>query len=401
MRNARPRVLSSLLALDIALAGASWSCKRELTAPVVTGSRDAAPVRVTTAIAVPREVPLTLALTGTLIPNQQSDVTPLVGGRVEAVLVERGQAVHEGDEILRLRDVDYRSNAASASASLGQAQARLGLASGRFDPERTPEVSAARANRDMADDALRRVQQLAQTGAVSDQDLQRATQQAAGAREQYTSAVNGVRAAFFGYQSARVAVDTTRRNVSDSTVRAPFDGEISERRANVGEYVTPQRAVVTLVATNPLRIELQIPQERIPYVRAQQLVDLRIDAFPTRVFHGTLRYISASVRADTRSLIAEAIVPNDDHVLRPGLFVSARLHLDRTETVVSVPPMAVLTDAGTSRAFVVVDGRVEERVVTVSERTPTEVLVSSGIAAGDHVATSALDHLGDGSRVTE
>ncbi len=399
MRNAAPRVLSSVLALGLTLGGIA--CKREVTAPVVVGSSDAAPVRVTAAVAVPREVPITLALTGTLVPNQQSDVTPLVGGRVEAVMVERGQAVRAGDELMRLRDVDYRSNAASASASLEQAQARLGLANGRFDPDRTPEVSAARANRDLAEDALRRVQQLAQSGAVSDQDLQRATQQAAAAREQYTAAINGVRAAFYGYQSARVAVDTTRRNVNDSTVRAPFDGEIAERRANVGEYVTPQRAVVTLVATNPLRIELQIPQERIPFVRPQQHVDLRIDAFPTRVFSGTLRYISASVRADTRSLIAEAIVPNDDHVLRPGLFVSARLHLDRSETVVSIPPAAVLTEAGTSRAFVIVNGRIEERVVTVSDRTPTEVLISSGIAANERVATSALDHLGDGSRVTE
>ncbi|MEI8254396.1 MAG: efflux RND transporter periplasmic adaptor subunit [Deltaproteobacteria bacterium] len=399
MPNSAPRVLSSLLALGLALG--ATACKREVAAPVVTGAGDAAPVRVTAAVAVSREVPLTLALTGTLVPNQQSAVTPLVGGRVEAVMVERGAVVHAGDELMRLRDVDYRSNAATASASLEQAQARLGLSGGRFDPDHTPEVSAARANRDLADDALRRVQQLAQSGAVSDQDLQRATQQAAAAREQYTAAVNGVRAAFYGYQSARVAVDTTRRNVNDSTVRAPFDGEIAERSANVGEYVTAQRAVVTLVATNPLRIELQIPQERIPYVRPQQQVDLRIDAFPNRVFHGTLRYISASVRADTRSLIAEAIVPNDDHLLRPGLFVSARLHLDRTETMASVPPSAVLTEAGTSRAFVIVNGRVEERVVTVSERSETEVLISSGLAASERVATSALDHLGDGSRVTE
>jgi RND family efflux transporter MFP subunit len=297
--------------------------------------------------------------------------------------------------------VDYRSSAASASAQLEQAQARLGLANGHFDPESTPEVRAARANRDLAEDALRRAQQLAQTGAISDQDLQRATQSAAAAREQYTSAVNNVRAAFFGYHNARVAVDLSRRNVNDSVVRAPFDGEIAERRANVGEYVTPQRAIVTLVRTNPLRIELQIPQERIPFVQRGQQVDLHVDAFPDRTFHGTISYISAAVRADTRSLVAEAVVPNDDHVLRPGIFTTARLHLNRTQDAVVVPPTAILTEAGTSRAFVIENGRIEERVVTVAERNPNEIVIDSGLHPNDRVATSNLDRLGDGARVTE
>jgi RND family efflux transporter MFP subunit len=396
-----PLSTARVLIASALVAAIAPACKRaEVAQPVVTAG-ESAPVHVTSAVATPRQIPLTLALTGTLTPDQQSEVTPLVAGRVTEVLVERGSTVRAGDELLRLRDVDYRSSAASASAQLEQAQARLGLANGHFDPESTPEVRAARANRDLAEDALRRAQQLAQTGAISDQDLQRATQSAAAAREQYTSAVNNVRAAFFGYQNARVAVDQSRRNVNDSVVRAPFDGEIAERRANVGEYVTPQRAIVTLVRTNPLRIELQIPQERIPFVQRGQQVDLHVDAFPDRTFHGTISYISAAVRADTRSLVAEAVVPNDDHVLRPGIFTTARLHLNRTQDAVVVPPTAILTEAGTSRAFVIENGRIEERVVTVAERNPNEIVIDSGLHPNDRVATSNLDRLGDGARVTE
>lgn len=390
-----------ILVASAVLSLTASACKRnEAPAPIVTAA-EAAPVRVTAAVATARQVPLTLALTGTLTGDQQSEVTPLVSGRVTEVLVERGATVHAGDELIRLRDVDYRSSAAQASAALEQAQARLGVANGRFDAEQTAEVRAARANRDLAEDALRRTQQLAQSGAVSDQDLQRAMQSAAASREQYTSAVNNSRAAYFGYQTARVAVDQSRRNVNDSVVRAPFDGEIAERRANVGEYVTSQRAIVTLVRTNPLRIELQIPQERIPFVSRGQQVDLHVDAFPDRVFHGTISYISAAVRSETRSLIAEAVVQNDDHVLRPGIFTTARLHLNRTEEAVVVPPSAVVTEAGTSRAFVINNGRIEERVVTIAERLPNELVIDSGLHPNDRVATSNLDRLGDGARVTE
>ena len=114
-------------------------------APVALTAESAAPVRVTLATAQARQVPDVLSATGTLVPDQQSQVTALVPGRVTAVLVERGAQVREGDAMLRLRDTDYRANAATATAAVGQARARLGLdgTSGRFDPEAAAEVRAA------------------------------------------------------------------------------------------------------------------------------------------------------------------------------------------------------------------------------------------------------------------
>jgi RND family efflux transporter MFP subunit len=317
------------------------------------------------------------------------------------VMVERGAVVRAGQALMRLRDVDYRTSLTLAQASLAQARARLGLmaGAGAFDAEAAPEVRAARANLDLAEDALRRAQQLAQTGSTSDQDLRRATSQAAAAREQYQGALNNMRAAYYALQSARAATEQARRNVTDAIVRAPFDGEIAERRANVGEYVTPQRAVVTLVRTSPLRLELQIPQDRIPYVQRGQTVDVAVDAFPNRPLHGTIRYLSAAVRSDNRSLVAEAVVPNEDGTLRPGLFVTARIRLGRTQNAVAVPRDSVLRESGSNRVFVVAHGRVQERVVTVADRGATEWLVTQGVEAGETVATEHLDRLADGARV--
>lgn len=395
----------SALAVGLCAAAALslGACKRPgASAPQVNPSNDpAAPVRTSTAAAQARELPDVLSASGTLAADMQSEVTPLVAGRVMEVLVERGARVREGDPLVRLREVDFRTTAAQAQATLAQARARLGGDVGRFDPEATAEVRAAAANRDLAEDGLRRAQQLHESGSMSDADFQRASMQATAAREQYRSAVNGMRGAYAGYQQAQAVASQASRALQDSTIRAPFAGEIAERKINIGEYVTPQRAVVTLVRTDPLRMEIQIPQERIADVHRDQTVEVRVDAWRERVFPGTVRYISASVRADSRSLIVEALVPNADGALRPGLFATARIALGSRRAAVAVPARAVLSEAGANRVFVIASGRVQERVVTIAERSDSEVLIERGVAAGERVATENLTRLGDGVQVVE
>ncbi len=398
---------ASTLVSVLALAALPLSaCKKPEPAagsqPSVT-AENAPPVHITLATAEARQVPDVLQATGTLVPDQQSQVTALVPGRVTAVLVERGAQVREGDPMLRLRDTDYRTNAATASAVASQARSRLGLdeSNGRFDPAATAEVRAAAAQRDLADDGLRRAEQLHTGGSMSDSDYQRALLQATAAREQYRSALNGTRASYFAYQQARETLASAQRSVADSVVRAPFSGEVAERMANVGEYVTAQRAVVNLVKIDPLRMEIQVPQERFAQVRPDQAVDVRVDAWPDRVFRGTLRYISAAVRTDTRALVAEAVIPNTDRVLRPGLFATARIALGTQRSLVAIPSRAVLSEAGTSRVFVVINNRVQTRVVSVTERRGEEVIVERGVAAGERVATDNLSRLGDGVAVTQ
>jgi RND family efflux transporter MFP subunit len=393
------------LALGAALSIVALSaCKPggQAARPNVGPATESGPQQVRAAAVSARTRAAALQLTGTLVGDRQSQLTPLVAGRVEAVLVERGDTVRAGQPLLRLRDVDFRSNAESASASLAQARARLGEASAGRDPNALPEVQAARANAELAADVLRRTEQLAGNGSVSDQELQRARSSAAAAQAQYAAALNNARGAIAALRSAQVALSQTARAVSDSIVRAPFDGEIAERTINVGEYVTPQRAVITLVRTDPLRMEVQVPQERLGLLHRGQRVTVRVDAFPDREFTGEIRYISAAVRTDTRALVAEAVIPNSDGALRPGLFGTARVELDRQETVFEVPSDAVLSEAGIHRVFVIgPDHKIQERVVTIAERNGATTLIERGLSPGERVAMGRLDRLADGVAVTE
>ncbi|MGE0788668.1 MAG: efflux RND transporter periplasmic adaptor subunit [Sandaracinaceae bacterium] len=355
----------------------------------------------TTVVAEERQVPVTLSLDGTLAADEESQVTSVVSGRVMEVLVERGTTVAEGDPLVRLRDVDFRLNARAARAAVDQAQARLGMGSGGSipRPEDTPEVRAAQTQLELAESNLRRSEELAQRGALAQQALDEARARAASARDQLATAQNGVRAQIASLSSARAQLSQASTSVNESVVRAPFAGEIATRDVSVGEFVSPQVPLVTLVRANPLRLEMQVPQQSLMDVRAGQEVSVRVDAVPDRTFTGTIRYVSAAVNTTSRGLTVEAIVPNDDNVLRPGLFVTARISTGRNQAAAVIPSSAVLTAAGVSRVFVVSDGRIEERVIAIADRDDEHVVVSDGVRPGEAVATSDLETLADGLTV--
>jgi RND family efflux transporter MFP subunit len=390
-----------LLGAFVALALAG--CGQKATSPgEVRPTNETVVVPVRVAAAAPRPLPSTLRVNGPLVADQQSDVTGVVPGRVVEVLVERGSVVAAGDPLVRLRDVDYRLQAASASAAVAAAQARLGITDTRAPvrPEDTAEVRAAAANRDLADESLRRAEQLSQTGAMSQAELDRARAGATAAREQYNSALNGMRGAAVSLTLARVSLQQAGTAVRESIVRAPFAGEIADRFVDVGEFVAPQMRVVSLVKTDPLRMEMPVPQENVAAIIRGQTVAIHVDAYPLREFTGTIRYISASVRADTRSLTVEATVPNADGVLRPGMFATASIDLGGTREGVAVPVAAVLREAGVNRVFVVgAGGLIEERVVSVASADAESVVIAEGVRAGERLAVEALDRLADGVRV--
>lgn len=346
--------------------------------------------------------PVSLLLDGTLLADEESDVTSVVAGRVREMLVERGSVVNKGDPLVRLRDVDYRLAAQAAKAQLDQARARLGIQDREPAPDPTtlPEVQAARTAMELAERTATRSVELFDHGAISQSALDEARSHAATAREQYQSSLNGARATAAALEAAQVSLAQANTSAAEATVRAPFAGEIADRKVSVGEYVSPQTQLVTLVNTDPLRMQLEVPQRYLNAIQPGQTLEVRVDAVPDRVFEGTLRYVSAAVARTSRALIVEAVVPNPDRLLRPGLFATARLMLGGAEQVTIVPERAVQTRAGVSRVFAIKDGKIQEHVVTVGEHQGSDVVLTSGLGGGEQVAIDQLDKLADGIAVT-
>lgn len=390
-----PSVPRAFRALLLSVALVPVACSEPAPPPAKT---EREPVTIHVADVTANQRPIALTLDGTLLADEDSNVTSIVSGRVVAVAVERGAKVEAGAELIRLRDVDFKLQAKLAKAQLDEARARVGMRKNSKAPsvDGMPEVALAKSQLELAQADLARAESLATSGVVSASELDTLRTNARAAADRFQTARNAAKGSITALQGAQAALEQAQTATDEAIVRAPFAGEIAARMVSIGEYVTPQTTLVTLVRTDPLRIELSVPQQHLEDVRPGQTVTLKVDAMPDREFTATVRYVSAAVQRDTRALTVEAVVPNADGVLRPGLFATARLQTGGEQTVTEVPAVAVRTAAGVSRVFVVVGDRIEERVVSVAERTSERVTIADGLKAGERVAIDELDRLGDG-----
>ena len=376
------------------------------------GAKPAAPLPVTAVAAIERPIVRFIRVTGTLAAEEQADVAAEVQGRVVATPVERGTRVAEGSDLIRIAPAEAAAQAVEAEANAAQLEGRLGLADGApFDLDRVPEVANARATVTLAQGDYDRAKMLFDKKLLSQAEFDQRSAQAEVARRQYDIARNGSVQQYQALLGARARVSLARKALADTVVRAPFAGVVGERLVSVGDYVTRGMKVVSVMRTNPLRLQLTVPQQDSLEVSVGRTVSLAVDTAPGKVFAGQVRYVSPALQADSRTLVVEAVVPNPDGSLKPGTFATAQIEQRSQTPGVVVPAAAVRTVAGTSRVYVVAGGaagdvageRVEERLVTVAQgSTNTEgnvVEITGGLKAGERVATTNVAQLTDGARV--
>jgi RND family efflux transporter MFP subunit len=154
------------------------------------------------------------------------------------------------------------------------------------------------------------------------------------------------------------------------------------------------------VRVNPLRVQLTVPEQFVSAIAVGAPVNFEVDAYAGRQFTGKIRFVSPALEANQRALTVEAVVANPDRELKPGLFATARIEQPKRTPAVLVPASAIQTTGGTSRVFIVNGDHVEERIVTVGQTVDAQVEVSSGLKAGERVATTNVAQLTDGAKVS-
>ena len=341
------------------LAAVLAACAR--TRAVSNSPQTAAAVQLATVVVTTAPVAETLALTGTLRAPQDSEVAASASGQVVRTFVERGDRLARGRPLVEL---DLRVSTLAAD------EARANL-------------EAARAEQVFAEKDCARNQRLFDKGAITVQELDRANADCRTKGESVRASASRLRKA--------------SEYLADAVVRAPFAGIVSERYVNVGEWVQAGAKVAHVVQIDPLRLELTVAEANVGAVHAGLTVDFEVAALPGRTFQGTVAYVAPSVRTSTRDLVFEAVVKNPDGVLKPGMFASARLTLG-TVQLAAVPRAALRKDGETMRAFVVRDGRVEERVVEAATTLGARVAVRAGLVTGDRVVAQAAN-VSDGTAV--
>jgi RND family efflux transporter MFP subunit len=336
------------------------------------------------------EIPVgaSVTVTGTLAAQDQATLSVKVPGRLGVVSVDLGSVVHKGQTVAQVEQQDYKLRVEQADASLQQARVRLGLApKGNDDDqvklEETGTVRQARAVLDQESDNLKRVSALVEQGVVPRVEYDTALANFKVAQGKYQDAVEEVRNRQGILAQRRTELALAQQALADTTVVAPFDGVVQEKKASVGEYLAAAAPVVTIVRVNPLRFRGEVPEREAESVRAGQPVRVTVEG-DARLYAGRIVRLSPVINQQNRVLIVEADIANPGS-LRPGGFAHAEIVTDSGGTAITVPPSAVVTFAGIEKVITVEDGKAKEKPVTTGRRADTWTEVLSGVGVGEPV----------------
>ena len=303
-------------------------------------------------VAIPswtEHVSLEVEALGTARASESIDVTAKISNLVTAIRFTEGQQVRRGDVLVELDGAQARADLAVADAALKESSSQL---------QRSRELYA--------------------TKVLSDQQI-----------EQIEST--------YSANVARVAA--ARARLSDTIIRAPFNGRVGLRRVSVGGLVAPGTVITTLDDTSTIKLDFTVPERVVAAMKPGLTLEARSVAYPDQVFEGKVASVDSRVDPNTRSVVVRALVPNDDGLLKPGMFLN--VHLSRgTADVLVVPEESLVPEQGDVFVYVVQDGKASKRKIQTGQRAVGTVQVTDGLQAGEIVVTEGTQKLRDGASVS-
>ena len=365
------------------------SCKSDYQASQRQGraNDNRAPRQVkTTAVA---ETPFgeTVTANGTLAAFDQTTVSVKVPGRVRTISVDLGSVVRRGQVIAQVDSQDYILRVQQAEAALQQARARLGLSpegnDDRIDPEQTSTVRQARAVYDEAKFNRDRAARLVEQGVIAKAEFDSANATFKVAEGRYQDAYEEVRNRQGILAQRKSELDLARQQLKDTSVVAPLDGIVQEKRTSVGEYLAAGAPLVNIVRMDPLRLRAEIPERESRTVRTGQDVRVTVEG-DTNIYVGKIMRLSPVIAEQNRMLVVEADVRNNG-TLRPGSFAHAEIVTNDAKMAVTVPNNAIVTFAGIEKVILVQNGKALERPITTGRRSAEFTEIVAGVNVGEKV----------------
>ena len=289
---------------------------------------------------ITREVLLSATLQG----YETQNVAPSVTGKIEHIYVEEGAKVRKGDNLVRMDELQYKTSKLT--------YANLGV-------------------------ELSRVEALLKTGS--------ATQQS--------------------YDQLKLSYDQTAENIDflekNTYVKAPFDGVIAAKNYEDGELYGGQ-PILVLTQISTLKAEISVPERFFPMVKAGMKLDIRSEIYgQNQVFAATVERVFPTIDPASHTFTIKVKIPNGNDMLRPGMYVNAKLFLGQ-EDVIVVPYQAVLKLQGADNRYVYINnnGVAKYVSVTLGQRFDDQVeIISDEIKPGDELIVIGQARLVDGVKL--
>ena len=356
-----------------------------LTGAILTAcssSRSAASAAAPETVKAPLEtvqqsrVPRLLEAVGTVRAQEVAQLSPQVMGSITSISVREGDSVRRGQVLAAIDDAQPRAGVERAQAALASAE---------------HEVAAATADYELAASTMKRYQALYEKKSVSPHEFDEVSTRLRAASAHRELALSGVNQAKAALAQARTAEGFTR-------VRAPFDGVVSERRADPGALAAPGAPLLTVESRGRYRLEVGVDEKNLAAIRLGQSVSVSVDALGADLLAGKVVQIVPAADAASRSFIVKIELPANGK-LRSGFFGRARFAVGERDSI-TIPRTAVLDRGQLQGVFVIGQDRVAMlRFVTLGESSGDRVEVLSGLNAGDTVVISAAGRELAGKRI--
>lgn len=348
-------------------------------------------VEVTTVVsAYPYQGLSLLNATGYVVPQRKAAVASKATGRVEWLGVAEGSKVKEGEVIARLESRDVAAARDQAAAGVRVAEANL---------------LQGRAELRDAEAAYQRAADLYQKSFVSEAALDTAQARLQKAKAGIAGLEAAVAVAKANLRAAEIAVDQT-------LIRAPFDGVVLTKSANVGDVVTPfssaldtKGAVVTMADMGTLEVEADVAESSLSKVHVGQPCEVQLDALPETRFRGEVSRMVPTVDRSRATVMVKIRFLDLDPRILPDMsakvsFLSREVPAEMRKPVTAVLPGAILEKNGKRLAYRVSDGRVAAAAVETGATIGDLVEVTRGLQPGEQVVMNPGRGLRDGARVT-
>jgi RND family efflux transporter MFP subunit len=309
-----------------------------------------------------------LEYTGTVEASRQVRMVPEITAKVAKLSVDDGDHVKKGQVLAKFDTRLYTLQKNQAKAAVKMAQTQV----------------------ETAQKELTRLQPLVESGAASMQQL-----------DQLTSGVDMAEA---GKGQAQAALALASYSVKQSTLKAPFDGIVTNVLINEGEYVGPQLAtygMLTLVDISSVKVKVSVTEKDLPLVQEGMLVEVLSDSYPDQVFAAKVVMISPAADPVSKSFPVEVELPNPGEQLKSGMFVRVRIHVESADDALVVPPQSII-DLKDRKVIYVVgkDKKAHIKEVTLGiEGLDGVQIVTGDVSAQDSIVIEGNFGLKDGASV--
>ena len=381
IRSRRRRWLWPGIAALVVAAGAAWYASQPHPAKVETA---------TVVTAFPSQQFVVLNATGYVVAQRKAAIASKATGRLEWLGVAEGSRVKSGEVIARIDSRDVRAQAQSAEAGVNAAKAAL---------------EQARVELANAQTELKRNQDLVAKGFITQSALDTAKMRVDRGVALLASAQANVSQAAANARNADVTVDYTE-------IRAPFDGVILSKSANVGDMVTPfssatdsKGAVVTMADMTTLEVEADVSEASLSKVKVAQPAEIMLDALPDVRFKGRISRMVPTVDRAKATVMTKVRFDEIDPRVLPEMsakvsFLSQEVTPDQQKPLVAVNPEAIVTRDGRTMVFLVKDGVATEAAVTPGMKIGDLTAIAGSVKSGDKVVLRPAAELRNGAAVT-